>query len=128
MTGMSCSVAKRTIKKMGHERLFFLLQILNAVKRINPRSFLMIVGIFAQCHHVPALTEKLHAIGMHIETVLLIPVVTVVGHVEHLVVLHRLNDGLQIFLSGWNKLQENAVFDAFALRQDITHTDGVDQP
>ena len=88
----------------------------------------MVVGIGAKGNHIPTLTEKFHAIWMHIETVLLIPVVTVVGHVEHLALLHRLDNGLQMFLTRWHILQQDAVFYALTFRQDIAHTDGVDQP
>ena len=51
-----------------------------------------------------------------------------IGDVEHTILPHCLNNGLEIMLSRRDIFQENTVFDALAVRQRIAYTESVVEP
>ena len=100
---------------VGHtEGVLCLVKVCYAIKGIDARSFLAIIRIGAASHHIPALTEELDAVRLHVEVVFLLFPVAVVGDVKHTIFLHCLEDGLKIGLPRGNILQEYAVVDALA--------------
>ena len=79
-------------------------------------------------HHVPPLTVEFDAIGHHVEVGLLLFPVTEVGDVEHPVLLHRVDDGVQVLLSRRHILKEYAVLDALTGCQGVAHAVGAVDP
>ena len=102
--------------------------MMDAVKRIDARTFFEIIGLGATSNHVPTLAKQLHTVWLHIEVVLLVFPIAVVGDVDDAVFLHRLNDGLEIFLTRRHVFQNDTVFDALAVCQGIAHTERVVEP
>ena len=98
------------------------------VKGIDAWALLIIIGIGASGNHVPTLTEQFHAEGLHIEVVLLILPITMVGDVDYTVFLHCLNDGLKVLLTRRHVFQNDAVFDTLAVCQGIAYAESVVEP
>ena len=104
------------------------MKTMNTVKSVDAWPLLVVIGIGATSHHIPPLAEQFYAVGLHVEGVLLVLPITMVGDVQHTVFLHRLDDGLQVVLARRDIFQQDAVFDALAVGQGIAHTERVVEP
>ena len=91
------------------------MNIFDPVKGIDTWTFLVIVGIGAASYHVPTLSEQFHTIRLHIEVVLLILPITMIGHIQHTVFLHRLDDGLKVVLPRRHMFENDTVFNSLAV-------------
>ena len=88
---------------------------MDSVERMDAWPLLVIIRICAASHQVPTLAEQLHAIGLHVEVILFVLPVAVIGDVQDTIFLHSLNDGLKIVLARRHVFQNDAVFDALAV-------------
>ena len=62
-------------------------------------------------HHIPTLAEELHAQWHHVVVAgVALPVIEIVD-VHEAVLLHCVDDGLQILPSAWHILEDNPIFD-----------------
>jgi len=104
------------------------MKVVYSVESIDARSLLVVIGIGASGYQIPSLTEQLYAEGLNVEIVLLVLPIAVIGDVEHTVLLHCLDDGVEIVLAGRNIFKNDTVFDALAVCQGIAYAEGVVEP
>ena len=101
------------------------MKIFDTIKGIDAWPLLVIIRICAASHQVPTLAEQLHAIGLHVEIVLFVLPVAVIGDVQDTILLHSLNDGLKVVLARRHGFQNDAVFDTLTVCQCIADTESV---
>lgn len=104
------------------------MKVVYSVEGIYARSLLVVIGIGASGYQIPSLTEQLYAERLNVEVVLLVLPIAVIGNVEHTVLLHCLDDRLEIILPGRNVFKKYAVFDAMTVCQGIAYAEGIVEP
>ena len=79
--------------------------------------------------HIPATLEDLDSVGLHVFVQLLfIGIKFLIFHVEGAAVVHQIDDVDERVLPCRDVFEADAVFEAFALADDIVEIEGVDEP
>ena len=107
------------------EGVVILLQTDNTVEGIRVEG--VIFGVPGQ--HIPATLEDLNSVGLHVFVQLLfIGIKFLIFHVEGAAVVHQIDDVDERVLTCRDVFEADAVFQAFALADDIVEIEGVDEP
>ena len=97
---------------------------MHTIQRIN--HDLIIVG--AAGHEIPAQLESLQAIRLHLKGVGLIAPVTLVGHLEHLVLLQGFEDQWEVLFAIGNLIKQYLVLDTHAVQHQVAHGERTEKP